>query len=166
MAPDISDATYPYNRSMVQERRARQGEKTRILALDVGARRIGMAVSDPLGITAQGINTLYRRNRQADFDLLKKVIGEYQIKEIVVGFPLKLSGEKGAQAEKILLFTEELKKRFAGPVHLWDERLTTAEAHRVLDEAFMRHRRRKQVIDQMAAVLILQSFLENRGGRN
>lgn len=150
---------------MVHEPVPGSGEKARILALDVGTRRIGMAVSDPLGITAQGINTLHRRNRQADFELLKKVIGEYQIKEIVVGFPLKMSGQEGIQAKSISLFTEELKKRFHGPVHLWDERLTTAEAHRVLDKAAIRPNRRKEMIDRMAAVLILQSFLENRETR-
>ena len=140
-------------------------EKGRILALDVGARRIGLAVSDELGITAQGIETLHRKNRRTDFEFLQKVIERYQIKEIVVGFPLKMSGEEGAQAEKISYFAADLGKRFHGQLHLWDERLSTAEAHRILDEAHVHHTRRKEVVDQMAAVLILQSFLQNRGSQ-
>jgi putative Holliday junction resolvase len=130
--------------------------------MDVGARRIGLAVSDPLGITAQGIETLERRNKRTDFGILERVIKRYEVGEIVVGYPLQMSGNTGAQSEKMAAFAEELRRRFALPVHLWDERLTTAEAHRILDETEMSTRRRGEVIDQMAAVLILQSFLERR----
>jgi putative Holliday junction resolvase len=135
----------------------------RLLGMDVGARRIGLAVSDPLGITAQGIKTLERKNKKADFAQIEHILRHYGIREIVVGYPLKMSGEAGVQSEKMASFAEELRRRFSLPVHLWDERLTTAEAHRVLDETEMGVRRRRQVIDQMAAVLILQSFLEARG---
>jgi putative Holliday junction resolvase len=130
--------------------------------MDVGSRRIGLAVSDPLGITAQGIETLERRNKRTDFGILERVIKRYEVGEIVVGYPLQMSGNTGAQSEKMAAFAEELRRRFALPVHLWDERLTTAEAHRILDETEMSTRRRGEVIDQMAAVLILQSFLERR----
>lgn len=130
--------------------------------MDVGGRRIGLAVSDPLGITAQGIKTLDRKNKKTDFAEIERILQHYGVREIVVGYPLKMSGEPGAQSEKMANFAEELQRRFSLPVHLWDERLTTAEAHRILDETEMGVRRRRQVIDQMAAVLILQSFLEAR----
>ena len=134
----------------------------RVLGMDVGTRRIGLAVSDPLGITAQGIETLERRNKRTDFAVLERVIRRYEIQEIVVGYPLRMSGETGSQSDKMASFAEELRRKFSLPVHLWDERLTTAEAHRILDQTEMSIKRRGQVIDQMAAVLILQSFLEAR----
>jgi putative Holliday junction resolvase len=138
----------------------------RILGLDVGARRIGVAVSDPLGMTAQGLETLHRRNRRYDLDELRRVIREYEISEIVVGNPLRMSGEVGRQAEKMATFAGQIEHAFALPVHLWDERLTTAEAHRLLDETDIRDQRRKEVIDKMAAVLILQSFLDARAAKS
>ena len=137
----------------------------RILGLDVGARRIGVAVSDPLGLTAQGLETIQRRNRRYDSGELQKVVCAHEIREIVVGNPLRMSGESGTQAEKMEAFAAQLRQTFAMPVHLWDERLTTAEAHRLLDETGIRDSRRKEVIDKMAAVLILQSFLDARRAR-
>ena len=137
----------------------------RILGLDVGARRIGVAVSDPLGVTAQGIATLHRRNRRYDLRELGKLLAEYEVSEIVVGNPLRMSGESGAQAEKMAGFAAQLEQAFSIPVRLWDERLSTAEAHRLLDETGIRDSRRKEVIDKMAAVLILQSFLDARAAR-
>lgn len=137
----------------------------RILGLDVGARRIGIAVSDPLGLTAQGLPTLHRRNRRYDQSELRKVVREYEVSEIVVGNPLRMSGQTGAQADKMAAFAEQIKQELSLPVHLWDERLSTAEAHRLLDETGIRDARRKEVIDKMAAVLILQSFLDARAAR-
>jgi putative pre-16S rRNA nuclease len=134
----------------------------RILGLDVGARRIGIAISDPLGLTAQGLATLQRRNRRYDLGELRKVLTKYEVREIVVGNPLRMSGQSGTQAEKMAAFAGQLKQAFSLPVHLWDERLSTAEAHRLLDETGIRDSRRKEVIDKMAAVLILQSFLDAR----
>ena len=135
----------------------------RILGLDVGARRIGIAISDPLGLTAQGLPTLRRRNRRYDFGELRKLLNEHEVREIVVGNPLRMSGESGTQADRMAVFAAQLQQAFSLPVHLWDERLTTAEAHRLLDETGIRDSRRKEVIDKMAAVLILQSFLDSRG---
>ncbi len=134
----------------------------RVLGLDVGSKRIGMAVSDLLGITAQGIDTLQRQNKRLDFDKLAKVIEQFEITEIVVGYPLRMSGAEGIQAEKMQRFADELRERFQVPVHLWDERLSSAEANRLLRETDMSIRRRGQVVDQMAAVLILQSWMESR----
>ena len=134
----------------------------RVLGLDVGSRRIGIAVSDLLGITAQGLETLQRQNKRLDFEGLARIIREYGVREIVVGFPLRMSGVAGIQAEKMHRFADELHARFELPVHLWDERLTSAEANRLLRDTDMSIRRRGQVVDQMAAVLILQSWMENR----
>ena len=134
----------------------------RILAIDHGARRMGLAVSDPLGITAQGIETLQRRNKRSDFARLQRVINEYEVQEIVVGYPLRMSGEEGTQSQKVAEFAEELRQRFGLPVHLLDERLTSAEANRLLREAEVSLERRKHAVDRMAATLILQSFLQSR----
>jgi putative holliday junction resolvase len=142
-----------------------QSHQNRILALDVGAKRIGMAVSDPLGITAQGLETLQRKNKRTDMEQLQAVIERYHISEVVVGYPLHMSGTPGAQSLKVADFADELRRRFSLPVHLWDERLTSAEANRLLRETEMSIRRRGQVVDRMAATLILQSFLENRAAK-
>lgn len=136
--------------------------QARILALDVGSRTLGLAVSDPLGITAQGLTTIRRKNRRADFAQLDDVVKKYGVKELVVGYPLRLSGAIGTQSEKMAAFAEQLRRRYELPVHLWDERLTTAEAQRVLRESEMSVKRRSEVVDQLAAVLILQSFLQSR----
>ena len=134
----------------------------RVLGLDVGSRRIGLAVSDPLGITAQGLETLQRRNKRYDFDQIKRVIREYEVKEIVVGLPLRMSGAEGIQSDKMNVFAEELRKRFRLPVHLWDERLTSAEANRLLRETDLSIEKRGKAVDRMAAILILQGWMERR----
>lgn len=131
-----------------------------MLGLDVGARRIGVAVSDPLGITAQGLETIHRKNKRTDLAALEQVIREYSVVEIVVGYPLRMSGVEGTQSAKMDLFAEDLRKRFKLPVHLWDERLSSAQANRLLRETDMSIKRRGQVVDQMAAVLILQNWME------
>jgi putative Holliday junction resolvase len=119
-----------------------------------------MAVSDPLGITAQGLETLVRKNKRADFAALERVIREYEVKEIVVGLPLRMSGAEGTQAEKMQSFAEGLRQRFGLPVHLWDERLTSAEANRLLRETELSIGKRAGAVDRMAAVLILQGWME------
>ena len=119
-----------------------------------------MAVSDPLGITAQGLPTYRRKNKRLDFDALSKIIREYQVAQIVVGYPLRMSGATGTQSEKMVAFAEELRKKFRITVHLWDERLSSAEANRVLRESEMSIQRRGEVVDRLAAVLILQSWME------
>jgi putative Holliday junction resolvase len=137
----------------------------RILAIDYGSRRMGLAVSDPLGITAQGLETLQRRNKRSDFAQLGRLIRQYQVQEIVLGNPLRMSGEIGPQAEKVAEFAEQLRQNFNLPVHLWDERLTSAEANRVLREAELSIEKRARAVDRMAAVLILQSFLQARSAK-
>jgi putative holliday junction resolvase len=134
----------------------------RVLGLDVGSKTIGMAISDPLGITAQGLQTIRRKNKRLDFGQLATVIREYQVAEIVVGYPLRLSGAEGTQSEKMRHFAEELKQKFGMPVHLWDERLTSSQANRLLREAELSIKKRGAAVDRMAAMLILQSWMEAR----
>jgi putative holliday junction resolvase len=134
----------------------------RILGLDVGSKTIGLAVSDLLGITAQGLQTIRRENKRTDLERLKKVIEQYGVSQIVVGYPLRMSGAEGTQSEKMQRFAEQLRQCFKLPVHLWDERLTSAEANRLLRESEMSIKRRSEVVDQLAAVLILQSWMESK----
>jgi putative pre-16S rRNA nuclease len=136
--------------------------RPRILGLDVGSKTIGLAVSDPLGITAQGLTTIRRKNKRLDFEQLERVIQQYAVAEIVVGYPLRMSGAEGTQSEKMKGFAEELRKKYGLPVHLWDERLSSAQANRLLRESEMSIQRRGEVVDRLAAVLILQSFLDRR----
>lgn len=137
-------------------------ELGRTLGLDVGSRRIGIAVSDPLGITAQGLETLQRRNKRTDLAALDQIIRDYSITQIVVGLPLRMSGAEGIQSGKMQVFAEDLRKHFGLPVHLWDERLTSAEANRLLRETELSIEKRAKAVDRMAAILILQSWMESR----
>lgn len=121
-----------------------------------------MAVSDPLGITAQGIETLQRKNRRTDLETLGQVLDRYSVAEIVVGNPLHMSGRAGAQSERMSIFADQLREHFRLPVHLWDERLSSAQANRVLRDAELSIAQRAGAVDRMAAVLILQSFLDAR----
>jgi putative Holliday junction resolvase len=132
------------------------------LGLDVGARRIGMAVSDLLGVTAQGIETMERRNKRTDLQQIARVIRNYNIAAIVVGLPLRLSGKESAQTEKVTAFAEMLRERFQLPIHLWDERLTSVEANRLMREADLSIEQRAANVDRMAATLILQTFMDSR----
>jgi putative holliday junction resolvase len=134
----------------------------RILGLDVGTRRIGVAISDPLGITAQGLETLQRSNKRRDFAALENLIRQHDVREIVVGLPLRMSGAEGVQSGKMQAFAEELRNRFRLPVHLWDERLTSAEANRLLRETDLSIEKRAKAVDRMAAILILQGWMESR----
>jgi putative holliday junction resolvase len=141
-------------------------QPARILALDFGAKNIGLAVSDELGLTAQGLPTLRRSNKRNDLDHLRRIIRQFAVSELVMGLPLRMSGSEGIQAEKVQAFAEELRRKFKLPVHLFDERLTSVEANRLLRETDMSIKRRAEVVDQLAAVLILQSFLEYRKTRS
>ena len=132
----------------------------RLMGLDVGDRRIGVAVSDPLGLTAQPVLTLVRTNRRQDLKSLTRLIRKYSCQAIVVGNPLYMSGDLSPQAAKAQAFAEILRVESGLPVHLWDERLTTTEAHRHLHAAGRPGADHRAVVDQVAAVLILQSFLD------
>jgi putative Holliday junction resolvase len=137
----------------------------RVLGFDVGDRRVGLAISDPLGYTAQPLFTLHRTSRRADLKSIARVLRKHGVTEVVVGNPLYMSGDQSPQAAKAQAFAEDLRTEFGVTVHLWDERLTTTQAHRHLDDAGHAAMGRKGIIDQVAAVLILQSFLEARENR-
>jgi len=135
----------------------------RYLALDVGSKRIGVAVSDELGLTAQPVLTLTRkRNPKDDLRSLARLCRRFGCAGIVVGNPLHLSGERSVQAEKIQAFAAELAELSGLPLHLWDERLTSREAHAILYAAGKSRQEHKPLVDQVAAVLILQSFLDEQ----
>jgi putative Holliday junction resolvase len=137
----------------------------RYLGLDIGNRRIGVAVSDELGLTAQPVMTLERRrNTREDLRSLARLCRRFGVVGIVVGNPVHLSGEISLQAEKTQAFAGELGKLSKLPVHMWDERLTTQEAHRILYEAGHERQAHRRVVDQVAAALILQEFLDARQG--
>jgi putative Holliday junction resolvase len=133
----------------------------------VGNRRIGVAVSDELGLTAQPVMTLERkRNPREDLRSLARLARRFAVAGIVVGNPLHLSGDESPQAKKTRAFAHELGELTGLPIHLWDERLTTREAHQILYEAGHARQQHQQVVDQVAATLILQSFLEKQGRRD
>lgn len=139
-----------------------QREPSRVLGLDHGQRRIGIALSDELCVTAQPLLTLVHTNLRADLRSIGRLLRRYVCAEIVVGWPIHLSGDRSPRALAAEKFADELRAEFALPVHLWDERMSTAEAHRHLDAVGRRASDRKDVIDQIAAVLILQSWLDAR----
>ncbi len=132
----------------------------RIMSLDVGSRTIGVACSDALLMTAQGIETVRRTSLEKDFNRLKEIIAEYEVHEIVVGMPKNMNGTKGERAEKTEEFVEKMKEVIDLPVAFWDERLSTVMAERQLIAADVSRKKRKSVIDKMAAVLILQGYLD------
>lgn len=135
----------------------------RFLALDVGSKRIGVAVSDELGLTAQPVMTLEtRRNRREDLRSLARLARRFGVIGIVVGRPLHLSGEVSPRTAKTEQFAAELGELCGLPIHLWDERLTTREAQQLLYESGRKRQQHKDVVDQVAATLILQSFLDRR----
>ena len=133
----------------------------RILALDVGGKRIGLALSDPLGITAQGLPNLVRKNKRTDLDALAKLAAERKVALFLVGNPLHMSGDAGRQAGWVREFADALAEHTGLPVRLWDERLTTVEAARVLRESGMGIEKRARSIDRLSAVILLQSYLDS-----
>uniref|UniRef100_A0A7V5CTD4 Putative pre-16S rRNA nuclease n=1 Tax=Acidobacterium capsulatum TaxID=33075 RepID=A0A7V5CTD4_9BACT len=139
--------------------------QARVMALDVGDRRVGVAVSDELGLTAQPVLTLVRTNRKQDMKSLGRLLRRFGCTEVVVGNPLYMSGDISPQALKAQAFAAWVREEFGLPVHLWDERLTTTEAHRHLHAAGRPGSEHREVVDQVAAVLILDGFLAARRAR-
>jgi putative Holliday junction resolvase len=137
----------------------------RIMGLDVGSKTIGVAISDELGITAQGFKTIKRKAMEDDFRELDAIISQFQIERIVVGLPKNMDGSLGKQAEFVLGWIEDLKNKIQLPVETWDERLSTVEATKTLLKADLSRKKRKGVIDKVAAVLILQGYLQQIGSR-
>jgi putative holliday junction resolvase len=132
----------------------------RWMGLDYGDKTIGVAVSDELGWTAQGLETIQRRKPENDMDRLEAIMKEYDVTEIIVGLPKNMNNTIGPRGEIAIAFSQDLQQRLNVPVHLWDERLTTVAATRTLLEADVSRKKRKQVIDKMAAQLILQGYMD------
>lgn len=134
----------------------------RILGLDVGDKRIGIAISDELGHTAQGLTSLDRASKEADIRKMKEIIEDYSVEKVVVGIPLRMDGTEGIQAQKVRDFASKLQATIHQPIVFWDERLTTVTARRALISGEVRRAARKRIIDKVAAALILQSYLDSQ----
>ncbi|AGA58591.1 MAG: Holliday junction resolvase RuvX [Thermobacillus sp.] len=137
----------------------------RIMGLDLGDRRIGVAVSDELGWTAQGVGVVERHRDGRELEEIERLVREREVSEIVVGLPRNMDGSIGPRGEICIAFADMLRGKLQLPVHLWDERLTTAAAERTLLEADVSRRKRRQVVDKLAATLILQHYLDSKAGR-
>lgn len=137
----------------------------KILGLDYGDRRIGVSISDDLGFTAQGLEVIERRKEGMDMRRIAELVQQYNVEEIVVGLPKNMNGTIGSRGELCQAFAEELKTNLQLPVHLWDERLTTVSAQRTLIEADVSRKKRKGVVDKLAAALILQNYMDSKSKR-
>ncbi len=137
----------------------------RTLCIDYGEKRIGLAVSDPLGLTAQGLPTLVRHDEKSDMLKLSEIINEKDVNEIVIGLPKNMNGTLGKKAEEVLKFAELLKSRFSLPVHPVDERLSTVRAHRSMLEGDLSRKKRGKRVDMIAAQLILQGYLDSKSAK-
>lgn len=135
--------------------------KGRILALDLGKKRIGLALSDPLGITAQGLPTLERINIREDMAALARLVSEREVTLLLMGNPIHMSGQEGRQAAYVHEFAERLAGVTQIPLKYWDERLTTVEAHRVLRSSGIGIEKRARAIDKLSAVILLESYLDS-----
>jgi putative holliday junction resolvase len=135
--------------------------KGRILALDLGKKRIGLALSDPLGITAQGLPTLERTNIREDMGALADIVREREVTLLLMGNPLHMSGDEGRQTAYVHEFAERLAEHTGVPLKYWDERLTTVEAHRVLRSSGIGIEKRARAIDKLSAVILLESYLDS-----
>jgi putative holliday junction resolvase len=132
----------------------------RWMGLDYGDRRIGVALSDELGWTAQGYGVVERRKVEDDMERLRQIAAEHQVTEVVVGLPKNMNGSIGPRGEMCIAFAEELRGILNLPVHMWDERLTTVAAEKTLISADVSRKKRKTVIDKMAAAIILQGYMD------
>jgi len=138
----------------------------RIVGLDIGSRTIGVAISDELGMIAQGLKTIKRKSMEEDIREISLIITQYKISKIVVGLPKNMDGTIGKQAEMVFQWIKAVQKKFGLPMVTWDERLSTVEASKVLLEADLSRKERKGVIDKLAAVLILEGYLNQSGKQN
>ena len=141
-------------------------KKMRIMGLDIGSHTIGIAISDELRMTAQGLKTIRRRSMGEDLQEMMVIIDQYKVEKIVVGLPKNMDGTLGKQAEVVFQWITDCKKKIHLPVVTWDERLSTVGASKILLEADLSRKIRKKVIDKLAAVLILQGYLDQIRNRN
>jgi putative Holliday junction resolvase len=135
------------------------------MALDVGDRKIGVSISDALLLTAQSRPTLRRKDLNSDIETLRRLAKENEVHEIVVGQPLHMDGRKSPQSQKVALFAEQLHKVLDLPIVFWDERLTSFEAEQHLEQLGLNWRQRREQVDKIAAMIILQNYLDSRPGR-
>ncbi len=133
----------------------------RMLALDYGSKRIGVALSDELGITAQGLTTITRKGRPRDMERISRLVEEHGVEVVVIGYPVRLDGTEGIQCEKVSRYAEILRSHLSIPVIKWDESFSTKEAETILIEADMKRRKRREVVDKVAATIILQGYLNS-----
>ena len=138
----------------------------RVMGLDVGEKKIGVAISDAMLLTAQARPTLHRKNLKSDISILGRLAAENEVHEIVIGQPLHMSGRESQQSEKVARFAEELRNALQLPVVFWDERLTSFAAEQHLEEMGLKWRQRRDPIDKIAAMMILQSYLDSRASKN
>ena len=134
----------------------------RVLALDVGDKRVGVAISDPSQILARSLKVIQRGSRQDDCATVARLVEEYEVERVVVGYPRSLDGTVGKQAEKVERYAEGLAKTLDVPVLLWDERFSTVSAERLMREAGLRGKKKRERIDAVAAAVILQDYLDSR----
>lgn len=160
LAETFRKRTLAYHYNWTEVDLKAKSDNRRILALDLGKRRIGLALSDPLGITAQGLPTLQRTNIREDLSALAALVEEREVGLILMGFPLHMSGREGRQTEYTREFGERLTVRTGLPIHYWDERLTTVEAQRVLRSSGISIAKRARAVDQLSAQILLQSYLD------
>jgi putative Holliday junction resolvase len=135
--------------------------RLRILGLDYGEKRIGVAICDELGWTAQGLPTIIRKDKKHDWEILANLINGYHVEKIVIGYPVRLDGSEGIQCEKVNRFALLLNKAFSLPVVKWPETLSTKEAEEILTNSGMHWKKRKKTVDKLAACLILQGYLDS-----
>jgi len=138
-------------------------DNPRILALDLGRKRIGLALSDPLGITAQGLPNLVRTNKRADLAAVERIASEHGVGLVLMGNPINMRGSEGRQSEWVREFADALVARTGLQVKLWDERLTSVEAGRVLRQSGISIEKRAAAVDRLSAVILLQSYLDSGG---
>ncbi len=158
----------PFSLGKPLDKGVQMGDKKRVrlMGLDIGSRTIGVAISDELRIAAQGLKTIKRTSLRSDFEEIGRIIHEFQIEKVVVGLPKNMDGTLGKQAERVLQWVKDFEKQFPLSVEMWDERLSTVEASRVLLEANISRKKRKKKVDQLAAVIILQGYLDRQKNSN
>lgn len=134
----------------------------RILGIDFGQKRIGLALSDPLGFTAQGLETLMRQNKNQVLKDLKMLCQTHQVREVIIGLPVNMDGSMGPKAKEVLDFVPRMEKELSLPIKTWDERLSSRQAGRLMIEGGLSRKKQRAQSDRLAATLILQSYLESK----
>jgi putative Holliday junction resolvase len=158
VTPRFCDPEFIYPIFLIREVKLRM----KSLGLDVGDTKIGVAISDSLGYTAQGITTFRRRTLKKDLYVIERFVRENEVSEVVVGLPLRMNGRHSSQTDKILTFCDVLAKHLRVPIRTWDERLTTVQAIKILKRGHVHRKKRAPLIDKIAAVIILQGYLDRK----